>query len=359
MKIALAHDSFTQIGGAERIAATLHELYPDAEYHTIVVDSRLNSFVAGWKIHTTVIQALYNIYPRFQQLFPLIPVALYLQPKIKADILISSSSSYAKGFRVGPNTIHINYCHTPTRFVWGDFDYALQEIPAFLRPVAKQYFRWLRKWDKWTTKDIDYFIANSKEVQSRIKQYYGRNSDIVYPYVEMSFWHATKPKQDYFLIAGRLQPYKGHDTVIRACTEAGLRLHVVGTGRYETYLRSIAGPNIAFLGRVSDEQLRDEYSGAKAFLYPQLEDFGMMPLEAAACGTATIGLAMGGSLETIAPGISGELLPEITVDSLKACLASWQPEKYNTEAMRQHANKFSKQQFKQKIQELVNHAQSL
>jgi glycosyltransferase involved in cell wall biosynthesis len=181
-----------------------------------------------------------------------------------------------------------------------------------------------------------------------------RDSVIVYPYVDTEFWKPTIAKEDYFFIAGRLQPYKGHDLVIKACNELGLPLHVVGTGRYENYLHSIAGPTVKFLGRVSDEQLRDEYSGARGFLYPQLEDCGMMPLEAAACGTATIGLAKGGSLETIVPGVSGELIDQITVESLKTALMKWDERRYQTEQMREHAEKFSKQEFKRKVAEFIH-----
>ncbi len=349
MNIALAHDSFTQLGGAERIATALHELYPESPVYTLVVDSKLRDRMPGWDIHPTWLQSIYDIYPRFQHLFPLIPMVLATTKAIAADILISSSSSYAKGFNTNKNTVHINYCHTPTRFLWVDPQHAYNEIFPLLRPLARIYFWFLKQWDLHAAAKVDYFIANSKEVQGRINRAYGRESVIIYPFVDTSFYQPTAEKQGYFLVGGRLQRAKNLDLVIKVFNELKMPLHVVGTGRYESQLRALAGPTIKFVGQLDDNGLRDEYSGAQALIYPQLEDFGMMPLEAAACGTATIGLAAGGSMETIIPGVTGELLPQITDQSLIETIKRWDSNKYQKDALRQHAAQFSKEIFKTKL----------
>lgn len=353
MQIALAHDSFTQMGGAERMVEGTHELFPDAPVYTVVVDRKLTE-LSSWKLRPTWLQRVYNLYPHFQHLFAFIPFVLATTKKIDADVLFSSGSSYGKGFRVTGRTVHINYCHTPTRFLWVDPQHAYKEIFPLLRPLAKLYFAWLRRWDYRAAQKVDSLVANSKEVQRRIKECYGRDSTVIYPYIDIHYWKNTKPKADYFLIAGRLQRAKGLDMVVEVFNELGWPLHVVGTGRYESYLRSLAKPNVKFLGRVSDNVLRDEYSGARAFIFPQLEDFGLMPLEAAACGTPTIALAAGGSLETVIPSVTGELLEIVNHQTLTEAVKAWQVEKYNQSAMRAHAENFSKEIFQNKVKQFIH-----
>ncbi len=164
----------------------------------------------------------------------------------------------------------------------------------------------------------------------------------------------TNQKGDYFLLAGRLQAHKRNALMVEIFNELGLPLHVVGKGRQESFLRSIAKPNITFLGRISDEQLRDEYSGALDFIYPQIEDFGLMPLEAAACGTATLAYGKGGALETVIPGVTGELFGSYDKEKIKQLIVNWQPQKYSTDALRSQAEKFSKEKFKQQILEFIH-----
>ena len=348
MKIALVHDSLTQEGGAERVLQALHKLYPEAPVFVLVASRKLLEKYCTWDIRTSWLQYLYQIFPKFQYFFPLIPVALKTWNFKGYDLVISSSSSFAKNIQVPKKTIHIDYCHTPTRFLWLDHDYLAQELPWFLqafRPAIGLVLKWLRRWDYKRAQQVTAFVANSREVQTRIKRFYGREAEIVYPPVDTDFWRKTVDKQNYFLIAGRLQAHKNNDAVIKLFNESGLPLHVAGTGRQETLLKQLAKPNIKFLGRVSDAALRDEYSGALAFVYPQVEDFGLMPLEAAACGTASLGVGVGGSLETIIPGKTGELFALGSFMQLGQLIRGWQPEKYRAEELRQHAERFSLTQF--------------
>lgn len=352
-EIILAHDSFTQFGGAERVFEAAQELFPQSDVYTLVVDSSQSTRVKGWKIITSPLQAAYNIYPHFQHLFGVIPMVMKFWKPKASKVLLSFSSSFIKALKKNPDQIHINYCHTPTRFLWIDPEHAYKEIPKILLPIAKLYFSWMKNWDLRAAKRVDFFIANSKEVQARIKTIYNKDSEIIYPFVDINFWKPTIEKKDYFLIAGRLQYAKGLDLVIRVFNDLGWPLHVVGTGRYEQELKKMAKSNITFLGKTSDEVLRDEYSGALGFIYPQFEDFGAMPLEAAACGTPTIGLAKGGSLETIIPGKTGELLNVMDEVNLKQALEKWNIGNYLQENLLNHASKFSKEIFQEKLLNFV------
>jgi glycosyltransferase involved in cell wall biosynthesis len=375
MKIALAHDSFTQLGGAERVLDALHELFPDAPVFTLVFDPKFRAKYKNWDIHTSGLQTLYLGLGKLQYLLPLIPWGVDSLDFTGFDVVVSSSSGFVKNIRVPKNCIHINYCHTPTRFLWSEPDYVKQEVPWLIRPLVKLFLGHMKKWDYNGAQRVSKFIANSKEVQARIKKYYNRDSEIVYPFIDTSFWHPVpqatglSSEKDYFLLAGRLQAHKQNDLIVEIFNELGLPLHVVGTGRQEEYLKSIAKPNIKFFGFLSNERLRDEYSGAKGFIFPQLEDFGLMPLEAAACGTATLALGQGGVLETIIPGVTGEFFGSDDVarpfmglsesdqadksarykDQIKQLILSWNPKKYSADDLRHKAEKFSKEKFMQEI----------
>ncbi len=354
-KVLLAHDSFTQYGGAERVFEAIIELFPDSPVYTLAGEQKvIDSLKVKPKTFIySILQTLYKLFPRFQFLFPLIPVALKLDSLSNYDLIISSSSAYIKGLNKG-QAVHVNYCHTPTRFLWTDEDYALNELPSITKPLARFYFWWLKKWDLMVAAKVNAFVANSIEVRNRIKTFYGRNAEVVYPFVDADFFvPAQQPSRDYFLIAGRLAPYKEHDLVIKVCNKLGLNLHVAGTGRAGEYLKSIAGPTIKFLGRVSDEELKTEYQNAKAFIFPQIEDFGIMPLEAAACGTPTIALAKAGSLETVISGQTGELLDNFNNNHFSDVLLNFDIKKYKKEVMVGHAKKFSKQNFQNKLMEII------
>lgn len=357
MDIAIVHDSFTQLGGAERVVGILHEMFPQAPVFTLVLDRKLKGHYKNWDIRTSWLQIIYNLFPKFQFLFPIIPLAVSSLDFSGYDLVISSSSSFAKNIEVPKNTIHICYCHTPTRFLWTEGDYVKQELNGVftvLRPVARFTIKFLKKWDYKAAQRVNYFIANSVEVQKRIGLYYQRGSVVIPPSIDTSFWKPTAPKQNFFLLGGRLQPHKNNELIIEIFNDLKLPLRVFGTGRQEKYLQSIAKDNITFLGKITDEQLREEYSGALGFIYPQLEDFGLMPLEAAACGTATIGLAQGGSLETILPGVTGELFEDYNKEKIKKLILKWNLQKYSADALRNHAEKFSKEKFKEQILEYVH-----
>lgn len=388
MKLILAHDSFTQLGGAERVFLEMCKMFPEAPIFTLACDKKVLDQLPPNvvdRIHTTPLQYLYNLYPKFQHLLPFIPLALWLTKIPQCDILLSSSSAFAKGFKkpvkstlsadatsasppLGESskvkTIHINYCHTPTRFLWINPEYFFQEVPKLVRLPARLFLWWMKKWDKRIVSRVDIFLSNSKEVQARIKKYYDRESEVVYPFVDVQYWEGLLQSSQmqsppftqtkYFLLAGRLHAHKDNDLVIRACNELKLNLIVIGSGRDEIRLKSLAGPTITFLGRTSDEVLALAYKNAEAFIYPQLEDFGLMPLEAASCGTPTIGLDEGGTGETIVPNVTGEWFKKGDLDNLKRILENFDKSRYDAEVLKKHARSFSVEKFKSEILRLTN-----
>ncbi len=353
MNIALAHDSFTQYGGAERVMEQLHEIFPDAPVYTLVLDKKFKERYKDWDIRTSWLQVIYNFIPKFKFFLPLIPLAVRSLDLSRYDVVASSSSGFIKNIKLPKSIIHISYCHTPIRFLWSDKDYINQEVPKIFRAFVKLFLVGMRKWDFKGAQGVAHFIANSQEVQKRIQKYYQRTSTVINPGIDINFWYPTREKSDYFLLAGRLQAHKKNDLIVEIFNELDLPLHVVGIGRQEKYLKSIAKPNIKFLGAIDDEQLRDEYSGALAFIYPQIEDFGLMPLEAAACGTVTIGIAKGGSLETVVPGVTGELFEAYDKRKITQIILDWNAQKYQLDKMQNHVKKFTKIEFKKQFYSFV------
>lgn len=353
--IVLAHDSFTQLGGAERVFEQIVKLFPSSVIYTLVVDKKLSEYV-GRFAHLSVspLQYVYGLFPRFKYYLGVLPWIISHSNTNQADIILSSTSLFLKGLRKKKGAIHIQYCHTPPRFLWTDEAYVQAEVPLVLRPFASIFLRWLKKWDRRKSAQVDVFIANSYEVQSRIQKYYNRESRVIQPFVDTDFWKPTIAKQGYFLLAGRLVSHKKYELVIEAFNQLGFPLKVAGRGRLEKYLRKNAKGNIVFLGRVTDDELRDLYSGAEAFLYPQVEDFGIMPLEAAACGTPTIAAPIAGSLETVAPDLSGVYThPTVSVESIMAAVQDIHARQFDQKAMREFAERFSIPVFNQKILEVV------
>lgn len=354
LRIALAHDSFTQLGGAERLVDAFHEIYPEAPVFTLVLDSALKEKYATWDIRTSWLQILYNFFPKLQYFLFLIPAAVASLDFSGYDVVLSSSSVFIKNIKVPKGTIHINYCNTPARFLWSEPEYVKEEVPYVLRPIVSLFLKWMRGWDYKGAQRVDHIIANSAEVQNRILNVYARTSTVIHPFADTGFWKASKQKSNNFLLAGRLQAHKKNELVIKIFNELQMPLHIVGAGRQEEYLKSIAQENITFLGKITDELLRDEYSQALGVIYPQIEDFGLVPLEAAACGTATLAYAKGGALETVIPGETGELFNSYDKEQIKQIIVGWQPEKYSADRLRSRAEMFNKDKFKQSIVNFVN-----
>lgn len=353
-KIIIVHDSFTQLGGAERIVSEFLKIFPTADLYALVADSKILNAVTDKPCHTSYLASLYDLGMPFKHLLPLIPPAVESWVFPEKSLIISSSSLFLKGLILPKDSMHIQYLHTPPRFLWTDPLYVKQEVSPFIRPFVNLYLKQLKKWDLAKSKTVTQFIVNSKEVQRRVKKFYNRESLVVYPFVDTDFWKKTQEKSDFFLMGGRLQEHKNYEVIINAFAKNKLPLKVFGSGRFQEGLKDIAGSNVEFLGRVSDNELRDLYSQALGFIYPSLEDFGIMPLEASACGTPTLAFGHGGALETIVAGKTGEFYFSQDISEINSLLNNWNFKKYLPEDLKMQADKFSKEVFLKTFTDTLN-----
>lgn len=348
MKIAIVHDFLNQYGGAEKTLEIIHELYPEAPVFTsIFIPEKFPSRFATWDIHASFMQRLPFLGRHFKKYLMLYPRAMESFDLSAYDVVISSSSAFAKGVRVRPGALHVSYCYTPMRFVWAKEHYFEKErILAPFRWVLPWALTSLKRWDLKTSQGVHDYIAISEHIRRRIRDAYGRESRVIYPPVEVDRFSISKDIEDYYLIVSRLNPYKNVDLAIHACNEMGRRLVIIGTGPYEPTLRKIAGPSIEFKGRVSDEELPKYISSCRAFLFPGEEDFGIAPVEAMAAGRPVIAYGRGGALETVVDGVSGHFFNDLTVNSLKEAMARTDRTSFEPERIRQNAQRFSVAEFK-------------
>jgi glycosyltransferase involved in cell wall biosynthesis len=354
MKVALVHDVLNQLGGAEKVLENFLEIWPDAVLHTVFYDEKKtdSKFAKFAKKISPLNKAPFaRKHPRL--FLPLLPWAFERFKFEDFDVVISDSSAFAKGAKAR-GKLHICYCHTPTRFLWTEPDYLNnQNYPYIFKLAGKAVLPLIRKWDYKAAQGIDFLLTNSRNVQERIKKYYSRDSEIIPPPVDTEFYKRQGSKRDYFFVASRLEPYKKVEIVIEAFNRLGWPLKVAGSGTNADKLRGLAKSNVEFLGRISDEELRQRYSECKAFIFPAEEDAGIMVVEAQSCGTPVIAYGAGGSLETVLAGVTGEFFNEQTPDSVMSVLKSFQPEKYDSSVIRQHAQQYDKKNFQRRIKEFV------
>ncbi|HTL39321.1 MAG TPA: glycosyltransferase [Methylomirabilota bacterium] len=353
MRITFVHEFLNQLGGAERVLQNFHEIWPDAPVDVILFD---NKKTRGEFENYLINKSFLNNWPGTKshpKLFlGLMPKAIESFRFPNTDVVLSDSSSFAKGAKT--DRLHICYCHTPTRFLWTDDDYlSYQKYPLVLKWLGGIILPWLRTWDFQAAQRPDFLIANSVNVQQRIKKYYKRDSIIIPPPVDTEFFHPVGNKENYFLVASRLEPYKKTDIVIKAFNQLGLKLKIVGTGSELERLKKISKPNIEFLGRVSDEDLRKLYSEAQAYIFPAEEDAGITLIEAQACSTPVLAYGAGGALETVISGKTGEFFKEQTAESVKQAVENFDLKKYNLTFIRKHAEQYDKQIFQKKIKDFV------
>jgi glycosyltransferase involved in cell wall biosynthesis len=357
MRVALVHEFLTQSGGAERVLEVFHELFPNAPVYTLVHDKwRTRGQFGDLRIHTSFLQNLPGMPGKYKWYLPLMPRAIESFDFSGFDLVLSDASAFAKGVTVKKPAVHICYCHTPTRYLWQDMDsyVASGAYPGIIKKMVKVYLKeHLRPWDYAAAQRPDVIVANSQTVRARIKKYYGRDSVVIYPPVDTDFFKPSSAKKDFFLVGSRLEPYKKIDLVIDAFNDLGWPLKVVGTGTAAPILRQRAGPNIEFLGKVPDAQLRELYSQARAFVLPALEDAGLMVPESLACGTPVIGFAEGGTVEYLTDGENGVLFAEQTPGSIAEALRRFVLLKFDEQKVRQSVLRFDKAQFKTQILELI------
>ena len=357
MKVALVHDYLNQMGGAERVVMAFHEIFPDAPVYTSIYDpKRVDPAFQQMDIRTTFMQKLPWVTKHHQPYLPFYPFAMESLDLRGYDLVLSSSSAFGKGVITRPETMHICYCHTPMRWCWSYDEYVEREqLGNIARRVLPFLITGLRVWDQTSAMRVDHFIANSPVVAERIQKYYRRDAVVIPPPVEaqrFDFDPATQP-EDYFLILGRLVPYKRVDLAIKACNRLQLPLVVIGSGRDEEQLKKMAGPTIRFLGGLSDEEVLYYFAHCRAFLFPGEEDFGITPLEAQASGRPVIAYGAGGALASVVDGVTGTFFHEQTVDSLADALASFDDRAFDPQAIRNNALEFDKPRFHRRILQFI------
>jgi glycosyltransferase involved in cell wall biosynthesis len=350
-KIALVHDYFIQMGGAERVAAAMHDSFPSAPiYTTVALQHRLPKELRGADIRTSAMQWLPGIEQRFRQYFMLYPLAIENFDLSDYDLIFSSSSGYAKGVRRRRNAIHVCYCHTPMRWVWRYEDYVARERFNGVTRSALPLLLWgLRKWDLRAAQQPDFYIANSKIVAERIKQIYGREAAVIPPPIDVERFQPSVDVDDYYLVLSRLVPYKRIDLAIEACKRMDRRLVIIGDGPDRARLEALAGPRTEFLGRQPDQQVNQYASRCQALLFPGEEDFGMVPLEVNASGRPVIAYRGGGAIETVIEGKTGIFFDKAKSESLISAIEDFESRHWDPLSMREHAEEFDQKIFAYRV----------
>lgn len=359
MKLALVHDWLNQIGGAEDVLETLVEMYPQSPIYTSIYwREKMPVHWQKWDLHTLWIDQLPLIHQKHQTYLLFYPLAWRGLNLGNYDVVLTNKSGFCHGVKIGPSTMHICYCLAPTRYVWQYDAYMQREnIPSPIQFTLRPMMQLVKRWDYQAAQRVHHFIAISTDIQHRIKRFYNRESEIIFPPVEAAerFKPISKP-DDYFLSVGRLIPYKRVDLIVEACTRLNLPLKVAGKGRDLERLQAMAGPTVEFLGYVSDEDLPDLFAHAKAFVFPGFEDFGITPVQAQAAGRPVIAYKGGGALDTVIEGKTGAFFETQTVESLMQVLQDFDANDYNPIDCREHALKFDTSIFKQKLSSTIEHA---
>jgi glycosyltransferase involved in cell wall biosynthesis len=353
MQVALVASWLNQYGGAERVLEVAHDLFPDAPIFTSTYrPSKMPPHYRTLDIRSSFLDRIPIGNQRY--LLPLYPGAFESLDLRGYDTIISITSAFAHGVRGALGARHICYCLTPARFLWSYADYVERErIGRLSRLVLPFFISSMRVWDRRAADRVAQFIAISETVRQRIKNYYQRDSTIIYPPVDVERFAVSRERGDYFLILSRLVPYKRIDLAVQAFNELGLPLVIAGDGRDRARLQAMAKSNVRFLGRVSDEERCDLMARCRAFLFPGEEDFGITPLEANACGKPVIAFAAGGALDSIIDGVTGKLFRESTSQSLANVVRAFDDAQFDPMMIRKHAEKFGVDVFKEKLLQVV------
>ncbi len=365
MKVALIHDHLAQDGGAEKVLKVFSDMFPTAPIYTLLYEKKnVDKYFKDRKIEPSIIQKLPGGIKHYQWYLFFMPIAVEFFDLSPYDLVISDTSSFAKGVITKPHCLHICYCHTPTRYLWSDTHQYINELKynKWLKKIISLILNRIRIWDRLAADRVDVFIANSITVQERIAKYYRRTSTVIYPPVETEKFSvidlsAQKTEDKYFLAGCRLAPYKRVDIVIEAFKILGAdyKLKIFGDGVDLLRLKKIAGAatNIEFLGRVSEDDKAKLFQGAQAFINPQEEDFGITVVESMASGRPVIAYRLGGATETIIEGKTGVFFDEQTPEAIKNVVQKYETINFDPQAIRAHAEQFSVLNFQNQIQNFI------
>jgi glycosyltransferase involved in cell wall biosynthesis len=364
MRVAIVHDWLTGMRGGEKVLEVLCERYPGAELFTLVhVPGSVSHVIERTPIHTSWLQHLPGVGRYYRRCLPLFPVLVEQFDLGRFDLVISSSHCVAKAAIAGPRAVHLCYCHTPMRYAWDQFDayFGPDRLGPIARSMVRPVMAWLARWDRATAGRVGRYVTNSRHVAQRISRYYNRQASVVYPPVDTTFFMPPSgptplAPRGGCLVVSALVPYKRLDVAIAACRLAKVPLTIVGDGpersRLERFARE-AGPDVTFLGRLTDGEVRDQYHRASLVLMTGEEDFGIVPLEAQACGRPVVALGRGGAVETIIAGETGVLVDEPTPAAFARAIADALSRPLDAARIRRHAERFGRERFGDEIEALV------
>jgi glycosyltransferase involved in cell wall biosynthesis len=371
MKVALVHDWLTGMRGGEKVLEVFCELFPDAHLYTLLHNKgSLSDTIEGMDIRTSFIQKLPFVKKKYRHLLPIFPTAIERFDLQAYDLVLSSSHCVAKGVVTGTDTLHICYCFTPMRYIWDLYNlyFGKERAGMATRLATSLVLNYLRKWDVASSKRVDKFVGISRYIVERIKKNYGRDADLIYPPVSCSYFNPGLSNDGYYLMVSPLAPNKRVDIAVNAFNSIGLPLIVIGSGQEEKKLEKMAGKNIKLMGWQSDEVVREHYVNCKALIFPGVEDFGIVPLEAQACGKPVIAFGEGGALETIVPldknnknakeqssNATGIFFYEQTPESLVQAVARFEEAQdlFNWQVIRKNAESFDRTVFKDNVRKYI------
>ena len=356
MKVAIVHEWLTIMGGADRVLQVIHEIFPSAAVFALVHNRKAmpDSF-RQMDIRTSFVQWLPFAKSCHRYYLPLYPLAVEQFDLSEFDLVISSSHCCAHGVIVPPEAFHLCYCYTPIRYAWHMYHQYQRALNPIARLVAAPLMNWIRQWDYASAQRVDRFVAISNAVRHRIRTYYRRSADVLFPPVDVDFFRPAPHGEigDYFFIMSRHVPYKKVDLAIKAFNALRLPLVVAGAGPETHRLARMAGPTIRFLGRISNDEARHYMARCRAFIFPQEEDFGLTAVEAQACGRPVIAYARGGALDTVVGGVTGSLFFAQSAEALADAVSLFRAGAFDPQAVRRHAEAFNVDSFKRRFRRIV------
>ncbi len=363
MKTALVHEWLVFYAGGERVFESFTNIWKDADVFALVDflnDDHRKIILKGKHAHTTFIQKLPFAEKKFRSYLPLFPIAIESLNFSKYDVIISSSHAVTKGIRKKPNQLHISYCHSPMRYIWDEAETYFEAAKlnsGVKKIIATKILNYLRKWDLKTAKQPDFLLANSNYIAEKLKRIYNRESTVIYPPVDVDKFSCVEQKDDYYFVASRLVPYKRIDLIVEAFAQMpDKRLVVAGTGPELNKLKNKFLINVEFIGYQDENSLKELMQKARAFVFSAEEDFGIVVVEAMACGTPVIALNKGGTAETVIDGKTGILFNEQTVEDIKEAVKRFEKveDSFNHKEIAEHTKKFSRQIFEEKMKNYVD-----
>ncbi|MHB1677548.1 MAG: glycosyltransferase [Sulfuriferula sp.] len=357
IRVAIVHYWLVNMRGGEKVVEALCEMFPQAEIFThVYVPEAVSETIRKHKVHTTFINRLPKAAKLYQTYLPLMPLALQQLDLREFDLVISSESGPAKGVVVAPDARHICYCHSPMRYVWDMYPNYLASAGRIKRLLMPPLIHYLRIWDYFTAGGVDQFVANSRYVASRIQRYYRRDARVIAPPVNTHEFKPADEVGDFYLMFGQLVSYKRPDLVVEAFNESGRKLVVIGEGEAGAALKKLASKNITFLGRQPFDVVREHLAKCKALVFPGLEDFGIVPVEAMATGRPVIAYGRGGVLDSVIDGVTGVFFHEQSVAALNGAIERFEREydKFDPLKIAEHAGEFSKANFKRGFMTLID-----